>query len=72
MGIEFDDPAQLSTKGQAELHMAIKEVTLFKTKATMQSLDTNTFKGGQPELGGGVPPVVADEVEAKQIEDRAT
>jgi hypothetical protein len=51
--------------------MAIKEVTLFKTKATMQSLDTNTFKGGQPELGGGVPPVVADEVEAKQIEDRA-
>jgi hypothetical protein len=50
--------------------MAIKEVSLFKTK-TLKSLDKSTFKGGNPELGGGVPPVVADEEEASAIEDRS-
>ena len=44
--------------------MSIKEVSLFKTKS-LKSLDKSTFKGGTPELGGGVPPVVADEDEAK-------
>ena len=71
MGIEFDDPQEMSVKGQAQLKMKVKELTLFKTKKTMKNLDKNTFKHGEPELGGEVPPVIADEEEAKLIEERS-
>ena len=50
--------------------MSIKELSLFKTKETMKSLDKNTFKNGNPALGGEVPPVVSNEEETRNIEQK--
>ena len=51
--------------------MEIKEVSVFKTKATLKAMDSNSFEGGKPELGGGLPPIIEDPVEAKEIEDQS-
>jgi hypothetical protein len=61
MGLEFDNPEEMSMKGTASVKMKVKELKLFKSKKTMKALDRNTFKEGEPNLGGEVPPIVSDE-----------
>jgi hypothetical protein len=69
VNVEFDNPSALSVGGTAELSMEIKEVSVFKTKATLKAMDTNSFDAGKPELGGGLPPIIDDPEEAKEIEE---
>ena len=57
--------------GEAGIDMQIKEVSIFKTKETMKSLSKDSFKGGKPEIGGALPPVIADKSEAESIKGNA-
>ena len=65
--IEFDDPDAVSSTGAGAMDMKVKAVSIFKTKETMTSLNNNAFKGGKPELGGAVPPIISDPWEANMI-----
>lgn len=49
--------------------MEIKEVSVFKNLKTLKALDSNSFDGGKPELGGGLPPIIADPEAAKELEE---
>ena len=69
IAIEFDQPENLSVSGEAGVAMDIKEVSIFKTKATMKSMSTDSFKGGVPKIAGAVPPIISDKEEAQAIED---
>ena len=51
--------------------MKIKEVSVFKTKADMTSMSKASFKGGIPELGGAVPPIITDKETAASIEENS-
>ena len=68
VALEFDDPAALSIGGAAELDMEIKEVSVFKTKATLTAMDAASFESGKPEIGGGLPPIIADPEAAEELE----
>jgi hypothetical protein len=69
IGIEFDNPDELSTTGNAEISMNIKEVSIFRTKADMTPLGKESFKDGVPELGGAVPPIITDKETATSVEE---
>jgi len=69
--VEFDDPDQVSTTGTGAVNLAIKAVSIFKTKETMTSLTNDAFKGGKPELGGPVPPIISNEWEADMIKSNS-
>jgi hypothetical protein len=69
--IQFDNPEELSTTGNAEISMKIKAVSIFKTKADMTPLSKDSFKGGVPELGGAVPPIITDKVTATSITENS-
>ena len=69
--VEFDDPDQVSSTGTGAVNMAIKAPSIFKTKETMTSLTNNAFKGGKPELGGAVPPIISNEFESNLIKTNA-
>ena len=71
IAINFDQPEALSVSGEAGVMMDIKEVSIFKTQATMKSMSTDSFKGGLPKIGGALPPIIADKKEATEIEDKA-
>jgi hypothetical protein len=51
--------------------MDVKEVSIFKTKATMKSLSKDSFKGGDPKIDGALPPIISDKEEADEIKDKA-
>jgi hypothetical protein len=69
--VEFDDPDQVSSTGTGAVNMAIKAPSIFKTKETMTSLTNDAFKGGKPEIGGPVPPIISDESESDFIKTNA-
>ena len=48
IAIEFDQPENLSVSGDAGVAMDVKEVSIFKSQATMKSMSTDSFKGGVP------------------------
>lgn len=56
MNMTFDDPEYLSIGGTAQMGMEIKETSLFKSAETLESMTKDSFKGGKPELDGGLPP----------------
>jgi hypothetical protein len=58
--IIFDEPESLSVSGEAGVSMAVKEVSVFKTEATMKSMSKDSFKGGDPNISGALPPIIAD------------
>jgi hypothetical protein len=43
IGIEFDNPGELSTTGNAEISMVIKEVSIFRTLEDMTPLEKASF-----------------------------
>ena len=55
--------------GAANLGMAIKEPSIFKSAKTLKSMSEDSFEGGKPELTGEVPPIIDDTEEAEQIAD---
>lgn len=69
VNVEFDNPEALSIGGSAKLSMEIKEVSVFKTLKTLKPMDSKSFDAGKPELGGGLPPIIADPEAAKELED---
>ena len=69
--VEFDDPDQVSSTGAGAMNMKVKAVSIFKTKETMTSLNNDAFKGGKPELGGAVPPIISDPWEANMIKSNS-
>ena len=60
MNMTFDDPEHLSIGGTAQMGMEIKETSLFKSAETLESMTKDSFKGGKPQLNGGLPPQIAD------------
>ena len=45
---------------EAGIKMRIKEVSIFKTRETMEALSKKSFLNGVPELSGAVPPIITD------------
>ena len=60
IGLEFDNPQEVSIGGAADLGMEIKEPSIFKSAKTMKSMSEDSFDGGKPKLKGEVPPIVSD------------
>ena len=69
--IEFDNPTKLSVSGIANINMRVKEVSVFKSRRSMQSLSNYSFKNGIPDLVGPVPPIIVDQKLADSIKDHA-
>lgn len=69
--VEFDDPDQVGSTGTGAVNMAIKAPSIFKTKETMTSLNNDAFKGGKPELGGPVPPIITNPWESEMIKSNS-
>lgn len=61
----------MSSTGTGAINLAVKAPSIFKTKETMTSMDNSAFKGGKPELGGPVPPIISNEFEADMIKMNA-
>lgn len=40
--------------------MEIKETSIFKSAKDLKSMSKDSFEGGKPELGGGLPPLTTD------------
>ena len=40
--------------------MNVKEVSIFKTKETMKSLNKDSFKEGVPKIKGDLPPIISN------------
>ena len=55
MNMTFADPAYMSIGGAANMGMIIKEVSLFKSAETLESMNKDSFDKGVPELAGGLP-----------------
>ena len=69
IGLEFDNPQEMSIGGAANLGMDIKEPSIFKSAKTMKSMSEDSFDGGKPKLKGEVPPIVSDKVQATTIKE---
>ena len=65
IALKFDDPSQMTIGGAANLGMAIKEPSIFKSAKTLKSMSEDSFEGGKPELTGEVPPIIDDTEEAE-------
>ena len=69
IGLVFDNPAQMTIGGAANIGMEVKEPSIFKSAKTLKSMSEDSFDGGKPELKGEVPPIVDDPVTADTIEN---
>ena len=65
--INFDNPEEMTVGGAAALNMEIKEVSVFKTLATLKPMDDTSFDAGSPELEGGLPPLIDDPDAAEEL-----
>ena len=70
--VEFDNPAALSVGGTAGMKVDVKEVSVLKSAATLEAMDSNSFESGKPQLEGGLPPQIEDPEAAKELQDTSS
>lgn len=68
MNLEFDEPEKLSVGGKATVNVGIDNVSAIKSAETSKSLNEDSFEGGKPDLGGGLPPIETDPEQTRKIE----